>query len=639
MRREASATLAPPPTVETAACSSAAVIGERRPVLITANHWGGLPLACLTSACGLLLMALAYNGGRAMAWWTDIPFWLGLVMLFVPCAVRLLSTDASRMERIGLVSLFGLSLYLVKVFQYPLLFTYHDEMIHWRTADDILRYGALFHPNSLIPVSPLFPGLEIATTALVNLGGLSIFQAGVIVIGAARIVLALALYLFYERVSGSAQVGGIATLLYMCNPKLLFFDAQFAYESLALPFAVLTLFVILRRRPGVDKNWSALTLVAVLGLGATVVSHHLTSYALMAFLALWGVVLLGLRLRGHGQGQPDPTGMLLLGGLLCLIWLAYVASLVVGYLAPHIVGSIRELAELLRGEIASRTLFQDPTGQTAPAWERVTALAATALTLLGLPVGLFEVWRRYRLNAPALALALAGALFPATLAFSLTMAGSELSSRSAVTIFIAVAFVLALGVVRLRQFAATRRWLAALCLVLLTIFFLGEIILGAGPIWARIPGPYLVGGDSRSIEPQGLAAADWALAELGPDNRFATDRTNRLLLGSAGRQHPITHVNDGVDVSPLFVAPGYGTTQEEIVLVGNIRYLLVDRRLSEGLPRVGVYYEANEAGASQHTIPLAVEGLAKFDRLLNVSLLYDSGSIQIYALGEGVREP
>ncbi len=611
----------------------------RRAESLVGGPWGWLPVISLVSALALVLVALAYNGARTVAWWTDLPFWFGLVCLFVPVAGRLLSGEATRQERLGLVCLFGMGLYLVKLFQYPLYFTYHDEFIHWRTADDILRYGTLFHPNSLIPVSPLFPSLEIATTALVDLSGLSIFHAGLIVLGAGRIVLALALYLFYERAGGSARVAGLATLLYMSNPKLLFFDAQFSYESLALPFAVLTLFVVIRRRPGADDNWAGLSVVAALALGASVISHHLTSYALVAFFSLWSAIRFAVRLRGHGEGQPDPTGVAVLGGLLCLAWLVYIASLVVGYLAPHLVSSVSELTQLVRGEVASKPLFRDPTGQATPIWERVAALSSTILIVLGLPIGLLQVWRHHRWNAPALALALAGAIFPVTLAFRLTIAGGEPSDRAAVTLFIAVAFVLALGVARLLALATTRRWLASLCLALLTIFFVGEIVVGAGPIWARVPGPYLVGGDSRSIEPEGIAAATWARVVLGPDNRFAADRTNRLLLGSEGEQYPVTHLNDNVDASPLFLSPGYGTTQETIVREGNIRYLLVDRRLSTGLPRVGVYFETNEEGAYLHSTPIGTDALAKFDRLLNVSLLYDSGSIQIYALGDGVREP
>jgi hypothetical protein len=425
----------------------------------------------------------------------------------------------------------------------------------------------------------------------------------------------------------------------MSNPKTLFFDSQYSYESLALPFAVLTLFVILRRCPGADDNWAGLTLVAAIGLGATTISHHLTAYALVAFLGLWAVLLLALRWRGRGYRQPDPTGMAVLGVILSLGWLVYIAHLVIGYLAPHLVDSVGELLRLMRGELASKTLFRDPAGQETPLWERSAALASTALIVLGLPVGLLRIWRGFRDQAIALALAITALLFPASLAFRLTAAGGEISDRAAVSLFLAVAFVLALGVAWLVPLPGAMRGRSILALALLTIVFAGEIVVGAGPIWSRVPGPYLVSADSRSVEPEGIDAAEWAYAWLGPDNHFAADRTNRLLLGSYGRQHAVTHLNDGVDVSPLYFATGFGPVQQQIIQIGQIRYVLVDRRLSEGLPRRGVYFEDPEPGANAHTTPIDPVALAKFDRLVNVSLVYDSGSIQIYQLGDGVREP
>lgn len=616
---------------------------------LVAPPWGWLPALGLTSAAGLLLVALAFNGGRAVAPWTDLPLWGGLALLFAPIAARLLAARAPRAERIGLVALFGLALYLVKVFQYPLYFAYHDELIHWRTADDIVRYSELFRANSLIPVSPLFPGLEIATGALANLSGLSIFHAGLIVVGAGRLVLTLALFLFYERVGGSARVAGLATLLYLSNPKTLFFDSQFAYESLALPLALLTIALIAQRRPGA-ANWGGLTIAAALALGATIVSHHLTSYALVAFLALWAGSLGALRLAGARRPQAEPGGFALLGAVLGLGWLVWMAYLVVGYLAPNVVNSLLEVGRLIRGEQAGRTLFRDPTGQATPPWERAVALGSTLLIVAGLPLGLWQLWRRHRWGAAAVALAVAALAYPASLGLRLTRAGGEISDRAAVTLFVAVAFVLALGLARAtggRAGAPARgswgwrrvagRRVAALAA--LVVVFLGQIVVGAGPIWSRVPGPYLVSANARSVEAEGLAAATWARDYLGPGNRFAADRINRLLLGAQGGQYPVTHLNDGVEVSPLFTSIGYGGVQEAIVREGRIRYLLVDRRLATALPRVGVYFEANEPNANARSAPIDPAALAKFDRLANVRLLYDSGAIQIYELEEGVREP
>ncbi len=324
----------------------APILASRTPTI----RLGWLPALSLTSALGILLLAFAYTGARMTPlggpapWWPDPLFWCALLTLLTPIAVRLIATGASRLERVALVGMLGEGLYLVKVLRSPLAFELHDEFLHYRTVDDILRSGRLFGYNPLLPISALFPGLETLTSALASISGLSIFAAGIIVGAVARLTLVLALYLVYERVSASTRAAGIATLLYMINPKLLFFDAQFSYESLALPFAVLVLLALVYRahaQPD-DGERLGLTLVALLGLGALVITHHLTSYAFVLLLVLWTVVYYTLSLRrrrvggGNVRERVSPAGMALLGLVLSLSWAVYVAPIVVGYLLPHL---------------------------------------------------------------------------------------------------------------------------------------------------------------------------------------------------------------------------------------------------------------------------------------------------------------
>src|SRR5207253_960350 len=104
-------------------------------------------------------------------------FWLGLLIIFVPSVVRLISPTASRFERISLLCGVGIAFLIKKVMYSPLYFSGYDEFLHWRTADDIARSTHLFSTNSLLPVSPDFPGLEIVTNELSMLSGLSTFHA------------------------------------------------------------------------------------------------------------------------------------------------------------------------------------------------------------------------------------------------------------------------------------------------------------------------------------------------------------------------------------------------------------------------------------------------------------------------------
>ena len=610
-----------------------------------AGTLGWLPTLSLFAAIGLFLVSWAYGGARDRpgASWIEPAYWCGLLLLFVPSAARLISDGASRVERLGIVSTLGLGLYLVKVFRSPQGFELHDEFLHYRTADDILRTGRLFAENPLLPVSAHFPGLEIATSALARVGGLPIVAAGIVVLAAARLLLVLALYLAYERVGGSSRLAGIATLLYLCNPKLLFFDAQFSYESLGLPLVALVIMAMVCRAQSVPTDGSrlGLTIVALLGLAAVIVTHHLTSYAFVFFLLLWTVAYYAFAARYGNRAveRVGPAGIALLGTALTFSWALYIAPAVVDYLASPVERGLRELLNIITGHAGSRQLFRDNTGRVAPPWERIAQLASTILVLVGLVPGLYAVWRRYRNSAIAMALAGTSLLFPVSLPLRFTEAGAEASDRAAGFAFIAVGFVLAAAI----DSALRGRWagrpLRAALTALATLVFVGEVIVGAGPAWSRLPGPYLVSADARSIEPQGIGAAAWMRAFLGPDNRVATDRINGLLTGSLGEQDPIAHVNAGIDVAPVFFAPGYGSVQQGIIRQGKIRYLLVDLRLSTALPLEGVYIDGSEPEALQHRTPIAPAALAKFTRLLNLSQVYDGGAILIYRIGASTHEP
>jgi hypothetical protein len=70
-----------------------------------------------------------------------------------------------------------------------------------------------------------------------------------------------------------------------------------------------------------------------------------------------------------------------------------------------------------------------------------------------------------------------------------------------------------------------------------------------------------------------------------------------------------------------------------------VRYLVVDRRLSTALPSAGVYIERGEVPGDRYTTPIDPAVLAKFDTLVDVSRLFDSGDIVIYDLGALEHEP
>ncbi|HVU09930.1 MAG TPA: hypothetical protein VHD90_01580 [Phototrophicaceae bacterium] len=605
-------------------------------------------MLCLTNGLALLLVALAYTASRNNVDWAQGLFWLSLLAIFIPTALRIVSPSSARKERIALVVLLGCSLYLVKVLQSPLGFTYYDEFLHWQTANNILNSRHLFGANSLLPISPLYPGLETVTTAFANLSGLSVYDSGLITLGIARIGLMLALFLFYERVSDSAEIGGIAALLYTANSNFVFFDSQFSYESLSLPIAMTILYVIASQKQEKHLLTHVALLLPLIALVA--VTHHLTGYVLVGFLILWTVAALIRR----GEPRWGRLALIALAALLVILgWTVIVGNSIAGYLTPVFRSGINEFLSLLSFDSSGRELFRNAAGQVAPLWERVVGIAAIICILLMLPVGALQivlspfrrrlafrkrtvipaatlqVWYRYRNSAAALALAGIVLLHPIMQGFRLTSSGWEIANRSSEFLFWAIAFILAVGVVLVRALSIPRRvWLIGFA-AWAGIIFVGGAISGWPP-WARLPGSYLVSADMRSVEPEGIQAAQWANQYLPPQSRVAADRINTLLMSVYGNQRAITHLADNVYVAPVYFSKTFGQHEIDQLRSAGTQYLLVDTRLATSLPLVGVYFEDGEPLANERLTPLDPEALSKFDAVTAMSRIFDSGDIRLY---------
>lgn len=591
------------------------------------STWGWLPALSLVSSLGLLLVSSANYRSR-MGWEGADPFfWAGLLLVFVPTASRLVAAGAGRRERLGLVVVLGLTLYLVKVTQSPVAFTFPDEMHQLYNVTAIVRNHRLFEESFLLPVTPLYPGLATATAALVAVSGLGVFGAGLLVMGVARLILLLGLFLFYEQVGRSARIAGIAVALYMANPNYIFYSAEFSYEALAIPLAALVLFAVSRRerehngraRLGLTVSLMAVTL-------AVVITHHMTAYALVVFLL--GVSILP---RRHGEGDRQGTwGTALLALVATLAWLGYVASFTIGYLAPVLGGAITSALQLLLGEQSGRRLFTSSSGAVAPLWERLFALGAVVLILLGLPFGVLRMWQR-RTSPYAITLALTALAYFPMLGLRFTSDGWETSNRSSEFLFVGIAFVLALGITEFR----VPRPLQGLGLVFFSAYVAAIFVGGSVTGWqpnVRLSRPFLVQSQTgMTVEPQGVTAARWAGLYLGPRNRLATDPSNAEMMLVYGDQEPVTGRPYGVQY--MFYADAIDQGVLDTVRITQVRYLVVDRRLSSWDHLIGLYFARPLDASNGETGNLPRAAYTKFDSWDAVDRVFDNGTIAIYDLG------
>ncbi len=599
------------------------------------NVLGLLPILMLTSTSGLLIVSFAYYISPYGDLAFEFFFFLGLLLIFVPNVVRLTSPATSRLERICLLCVVGICFYLVQLMISPLRVSSFDEFLHWRTAADIARTGHLFSENSMLPVSPYYPGLEIVTNALSTISELSTFQAGILVINAARLLMTLSLFLFYEQITRSSRMAGIATIIYMTNPHFLFFDASFSYETLALPLATFMLYILARYETR-DKDHRWVIFTAWIVLASVTITHHMTDYVFVGLLILWAAVSL---FRPSSRSTRVHLVAIALFGVLLALAYAFLlrGNPVWGYLSSYFATALKELGHIIAGTSTTRPLFINPPGGQTPIWDRLLMTASVAIVTFGLPFGLLSLWQQHRDDALAIMFGIFSLAYPVTQVFRFTNFGSEITDRSAAFLFLPAAYVLT---ILITHFWPTRKlnWEAtSLVTYTILVVFLGGVILNSGPGWSSLPGPYVVVADGRSVEPEGIQASAWALSYLGPDNRVGTDRINQLLMNTFGDQHVVTGLDDKVDLSSVFFSSNLDPTEKAVLRSARADYLVVDLRLSTSLPLEGFYFETDDPDAFHLTSPISRAALTKFNTVRHINRLFDSGNIVIYDVGAFVN--
>ncbi len=269
--------------------------------------------APLLPPLGVLIGAAAITGAYAEA--ATVPsddlshfhlFWIGTALFIVPVFLRLCAVGVARGERLALIATVGLFDYLPKYLRSPDSPLYHDELAHWRQSEVMYATGRLFQPNPTIDILRSFPGLHALTVSLRVLSGLSTFDIGVVLPGLLHVIALIGIFVLAEQATLSARTAALAAVLYSLNPSFLFFDAEYAYESLGIVLCVWVIVAIVAmQRASGDRArqlaWFASGLVLA---AACVVTHHLSSYIAVVVSVCIAVVTVARVVLTLGMARP-----------------------------------------------------------------------------------------------------------------------------------------------------------------------------------------------------------------------------------------------------------------------------------------------------------------------------------------------
>lgn len=548
---------------------------------------------------------------------------VGLGLAYATALWVLLAPRLTRRLRNTAVLCLGLAPTLMWRDTNPLLFTGFDEQLHMRTLGDIISSHRLFEANPLLEVSPRYPGIEVVTV-LLHQTGLPTMASAVIVILLARVLLVTILCAAVEQLTANVRAGGLAVAVYAVSPQFVFFNSQYAYQTMALPLALAAVSLIDRARRA--ENPLPFFGGATACLFAVAMTHHMTSFLTTLFLIVWTFFQ-------HGPARSRVAYGALAAVTSALAWAIVQRSLLEDYFGPI----ANDVGGQIRGG-ARRSAFKDTAGVSTPGLDKLLLLyfaGMLALLVAAIAVATLIRWKRgerhlLQWGPHFLVLAITAAI-PVSLAARIVPSGGELFDRSSSFLFLALGFVVAGYWIRLRLPTAARLVVIGMA----TVMFLGGYVMGSGPSWARLPGSYLVAADTRSMDAEVLAAVKWAGQEIAPGSRIVGDRVSAALLASQAGLWPTMQVGK-VDASGLYTNEKWGQSETDTAGLLKMRYLFIDRRLADELPHFGTYF-VNAVDANG--VKLTESQLSKFDRVPGIKEVYRHGPISIYDLkGLGLPE-
>ena len=363
---------------------------------------------------------------------------------------------------------------------------------------------------------------------------------------------------------------------------------------------------------------------------ATVVTHHATSWMVLAFLIAWAAM------SRKGERKILARAAVVMGAAVA-IWTAALATPLAGYLVPIFSGILQTAQAFLAGTSGHHIFGASAGTPPTPDWERVVLVVYTlSCTLAALACAWIMLSRAFR-NRDRM-LGLLGALnlaFPITAAAHFNPSVGELGNRASTFLFLPLALSCSLIIQRhprvTRRPARRRNPFRPAVLIALiggtTVIYLGGILLGSNPDWNRLPGPYLVSADFRTQDPETLAAVDWAATHLPTGSTVVADRVPAVLLASQARLWPVTQPQQGLVPAQLYFSDAWGPQQTAIVKGLHIDYLYVDTRLADSLPYLGYYISQGETAKPTR---ITVADVAKFAHVPGLKAVYHHGPVTIY---------
>lgn len=557
-------------------------------------------------------------------------FWLGLGTCFGAAVLVGLSPGARPGHQLLALAGLGAAMYVPTFLRSPRYPIFQDELFHVQSLQLMHDLGTTHIPVTNFNIPGDYPGMELVGLVVEASTGLSYTAVIRILPLAFHTLIPVMAYLALRACGLSPALTFFGALVYLSNWGYYWFHSTFSYESLGIVFFLLV--ALLAMRLVDDRRRDAVATVGLLliGVGATVVTHHVSG--LMSALVLVLLTTSVTLVRRRKSPLFDVAGFAI---VVWLGWLLFQTNGTLDYLLGNFQDRVTNIMALMRGEHGqARELYWNT---PVPLPEQIITylypLIVFGLICTGLYRQASELWNGWRTNrrlaiSPArLALLVFGPLVWLATAPMVLTRSADVVYRSWAFIFVGVALYSAIGFSRWLD-RPTSGLAAATPYLAVGLLLAGALILSDNHA-GRFRTTELHSSDGpEAITDDLVSSARWLEANSGRFHGVVGDAFSSVAFAVFGLQRTdlwFTWLSFYTD------DPVYAQTQ--IDRVGG-EFVVVDLRDARYLPRYNYYFNYAEffepqlASSLGKTIPL--QDLTKFDKMPRLRRVYDNGDIVVY---------
>lgn len=619
---------------------------------------------------GIVLLALAISGFLlaltqyvSSSGQVDLPyyiFWTAYFLAMLPLGYLAIRKSTGAVARTILVVTIACWSTLPKWLRTGIRPLYADEFQHYRLLENISNLGRPVVSHVILSVGGAFPGMEYFTFGLKVVSGVTLFGAAFCVTVGSHVAEMVGVYALISTVTKSHRAGAIGAIIFFLNPSYMWFDSQYAYETLSLAMVIWGfLFAYLAvngsgagegKRLSTARRWQCAALSMFLSLALTL-THHVSSGYSAAILVLYAISVTVMKRfgpEGRQESQIAAWSVALFAIAVTAFRYVQLRHVLANYLAP-VLNVGEQFSQILHVfGIGAGTASRTPFGaSSAPIFELVSAYLMVPILLFLFVGAILVLIRKWRDADPFIITStVLGLAFFVSVPLTTSRTLAETAHRSWAYSFVGLAVLIAAASEPfLKDGLHLRRWRLTFggshratitsvvtLIVCFAIVSFGTVSSGTSTDY-RFATPTVQGSDPNEINTETSMVVQYFLNHNYAHQGLIVDRMV---------SHQLDVLPESYMVLNTYVFPmtyNLNVSWHDLVPIdkANAKYIEVNSAMSRVLPTLGFWYQRTERFAYTSNF-VAKAAIFRYHCFNWLNAVFITKNLTIYQINQAVLQ-